>query len=79
MSYDIRNVTDGTSNTIAFGEWCSNDYSMIQTKCKGVGVDMVTNSSPSALVDDARLNQAAVLAGLQNCVVAYKMPRSSPP
>jgi len=71
LSYDIRDITDGTSNTIAFGEWCSNDYSMIAIKRKGVGVDMVPNSNPSALVDDARVNQAAVLAGLQNCVTAY--------
>ena len=62
-----RRVPDGTSNTIAFSEWCSNDYSMIQTKRKGVRVDTVTNSSPSALVFDAWF---AVLAGLQNCVVA---------
>ncbi len=71
ISYGIRDITDGTSNTIAFGEWCSNDYSMIAIKRKGVGVDMVPDSSPSALVDDARQNQAAVLAGLQNCAVAY--------
>jgi prepilin-type N-terminal cleavage/methylation domain-containing protein/prepilin-type processing-associated H-X9-DG protein len=71
MSYDIRDVTDGTSNTIAFGEWCSNDYSNITIRRKGVGVEFVPDSSPTALVDDARLNQAAVLVGLQNCATAY--------
>jgi prepilin-type N-terminal cleavage/methylation domain-containing protein/prepilin-type processing-associated H-X9-DG protein len=78
MSYDIRDVTDGTSNTIAFGEWCSNDYSMINFKRKGVGVDAVPNSSPSAQVDDARLNQAAVIAGLQNCATAYNSATTFP-
>jgi prepilin-type N-terminal cleavage/methylation domain-containing protein/prepilin-type processing-associated H-X9-DG protein len=78
MSYDIRDVADGTSNTIAFGEWCSQDYSMISMKRKGVGVEYVPNTSPSALVDDARLNQAAVLAGLQNCVAAYNSATAFP-
>jgi prepilin-type processing-associated H-X9-DG protein len=78
MSYDIRDVTDGTSNTIAFGEWCSNDYSMINFKRNGVGVDTVPNSSPSALVDDARLSPTAVIAGLQNCATAYNSATAFP-
>jgi prepilin-type processing-associated H-X9-DG protein len=78
MSYDISSVTDGTSNTFAFGEWCSNDYSMISFKRKGVGVDNVPNSNPSCRVDDARLNQAAVIAGLQNCATAYNAATNFP-
>jgi prepilin-type N-terminal cleavage/methylation domain-containing protein/prepilin-type processing-associated H-X9-DG protein len=77
-SYDIRDITDGTSNTIAFGEWCSNDYSMINIKRKGVGIDSVPDASPTALVDDARVNQAAVLAGLQNCAAAYNAATNFP-
>ncbi len=78
LSYDIRDVIDGTSNTIAFGEWCSNDYSMIAAKRKGVGIDSVPDSTPSALVDDARLNAAAVMAGLQNCATAYQSATAFP-
>jgi prepilin-type processing-associated H-X9-DG protein len=77
-SYDLRDVTDGTSNTFAFGEWCSQDYSVINQKRKGVGVENVPDSTPSALVDDARLNQAAVLAGLVNCATAYNSATGFP-
>ena len=69
MSYDLRDVTDGTSNTIAFGEWCSNDYSMSGRR-KGVGVENVPDSSPSALVGRRPAEPGGGLAGLQNCTTA---------
>ena len=71
LSYDLRDVTDGTSQTIAFGEWCSSDYNPNPTKHKGVGIIGVPDVSPSALMDDARLNPSAIIQGLNACAAAY--------
>ena len=77
MSYDLRDVTDGTSQTIAFGEWLSNNYSSTPTKQPGTGVKGVSDSSPSSLMDDARLNPTAILQGLGNCQAAWQTATAS--
>ncbi len=71
LSYDLRDVTDGTSNTIAFGEWIGSDQSVASGRKPGYGINGVSDSSPSARMDDARLNPTAVLMALQNCSLAW--------
>ena len=71
LSYDLRDCTDGTSNTIAFGEWISSDQSTATVRKRGYGIENVADSSPSSRMMDARLNPTAILQALQNCSTAW--------
>jgi len=64
-------VTDGTSQTIAFGEWISSDQSAATARKPGYGINNVPDSSPTARMDDARMNPTAVLQALGNCATAW--------
>ena len=71
VSYDLRDCTDGTSNTIAFGEWISSDQSTATVRKPGYGIENVADASPTARLMDARTNPTSVLQGLQNCAAAW--------
>ena len=76
ISYGIQNVTDGTSNTVAFSEaLVSNrrvecgrrraDSIIRETPCTGIG-----GAGGAAQQYDANQNPAGVLAGLKACTTA---------
>jgi len=71
-SNDIRDVTDGTSSTIAFSEVMVGGTSRDST-AKNNGRNAIINVSldPTAKVQDASINLAATLTGLQVCSTAY--------
>jgi prepilin-type N-terminal cleavage/methylation domain-containing protein/prepilin-type processing-associated H-X9-DG protein len=75
QSYALNTVTDGTSNTVAFGE--SVVGAAVQTpRQKNIGLINVA-IPPTALVLDAKAAQAAVLAGIQACDAAWNSPSST--
>ena len=68
MSYGIRDITDGSSNTIAFSEGKAGNQS--QTVANG-NMIMGAGLSGNGFVLNANDNQAAVLADLQQCSAQY--------
>ncbi|HZW33293.1 MAG TPA: DUF1559 domain-containing protein [Isosphaeraceae bacterium] len=81
ISYGIQNVTDGTSNTVAFSEGLvskvggpnSNvDNSALPTNYGGTSATGIRAAGPPAQQYDANQNPAAVLAGLQGCTIAIQ-------
>jgi prepilin-type N-terminal cleavage/methylation domain-containing protein/prepilin-type processing-associated H-X9-DG protein len=81
-AYGIQNITDGSSNTVAFSEAlvsnfggsnaAATDNAGMSTNYAGTSTSGVTGAGPPAQVYDASQNQAAVLAGLQACTVAIQ-------
>ena len=71
LSYDFRDIIDGTSQTIAFGEWIASDLSTPTTRRVSYGVNNVGDSSPTARLDAAQLNPTAILQAIQNCSTAW--------
>jgi prepilin-type processing-associated H-X9-DG protein len=69
QSYAIRNITDGTSNTIAFAEAVVGNQSLIQRQ-KHIGLNSVSALSGS-LLSDAELNVPLAQAGVQACNQAW--------
>jgi prepilin-type processing-associated H-X9-DG protein len=63
--YGVQNITDGSSNTIAFGEACVGSAPDL-TKKRINGMAGVT-APAGARQQDAWTNKAAVLAGMQAC------------
>jgi prepilin-type N-terminal cleavage/methylation domain-containing protein/prepilin-type processing-associated H-X9-DG protein len=82
ISYGIQNVTDGTSNTVAYSEALvsnfggsnagSVDNSGMPTNYGGTSATGVSGAGGAAQQYDANQNPAAVLAGLQACTVAIQ-------
>ncbi|QEH34729.1 putative major pilin subunit [Aquisphaera giovannonii] len=68
-SYGITNVTDGTSNTIAFSEALVGDNSTSWTKSAGI-VQLGTLPATAEILD-ASSNLPAIQAGLQACNAAW--------
>ncbi len=82
QSYGIQNITDGTSNTVAFSEGLvskvggtnagSTDNASLPTNYGGTSATGITAAGPPAQLYDANQNPAAVLAGLQGCTIAIQ-------
>ncbi len=70
LAYGVRDITDGTSNTIAFSEGRAG--AAIQTVAPG---NMIMNAglSGNAYFLDAYQNPALVLADLQTCTTQYNL------
>jgi prepilin-type N-terminal cleavage/methylation domain-containing protein/prepilin-type processing-associated H-X9-DG protein len=82
QSYGIQNITDGTSNTVAFSEALvsnfggsnagSLDNSGMSTNYGGTSTTGVSGACGAAQQYDANQNPAAVIAGLRACTVAVQ-------
>jgi prepilin-type N-terminal cleavage/methylation domain-containing protein/prepilin-type processing-associated H-X9-DG protein len=70
QSYGIANVTDGTSNTIAFSESCVGNQSLTKHQ-KLIGLNSVGGLANSLLAN-AATNPALATAGIQACNVAWQ-------
>ncbi len=81
-AYGIRQVTDGTSNTVAFSEGLvskvggSNaggvDNASLPTNYGGTSATGIAAACGAAQQYDANQNPAAVIAGLQGCTIAIQ-------
>ncbi|MHC5540572.1 DUF1559 family PulG-like putative transporter [Singulisphaera rosea] len=65
LSTSIAEVSDGTSNTIAFGEGLVGDYG--KTTYRGNGMSGPPDNAAVEALIDAKTNPAAVLQALQSC------------
>jgi prepilin-type N-terminal cleavage/methylation domain-containing protein/prepilin-type processing-associated H-X9-DG protein len=82
ISYGIQNVTDGTSNTVAYSEALvsnfggsnagSVDNSGMPINYGGTSTTGISGAGGAAQQYDANQNPAAILAGLQACTVAIQ-------
>jgi prepilin-type N-terminal cleavage/methylation domain-containing protein/prepilin-type processing-associated H-X9-DG protein len=70
-SVKIAAVTDGTSNTIAFGEALVGDFGKLNNY-RGNGMTGVTPRLPSLRQFNALADPQGVIAGLQNCNAWWK-------
>jgi prepilin-type N-terminal cleavage/methylation domain-containing protein/prepilin-type processing-associated H-X9-DG protein len=69
-AYGVADISDGTSNTVAYVEALTGDYNNISTKWRGsVGPGNVT--TPAVAIYDARTNFAAIMAIAQNCQTTF--------
>jgi prepilin-type N-terminal cleavage/methylation domain-containing protein/prepilin-type processing-associated H-X9-DG protein len=81
-AYGIQNVTDGTSNTIAFSEALvsnfggsnatSVDNAGMSTNYAGTSTQGISGAGGLAQQYDANQNPAAIMAGLQACTIAVQ-------
>ena len=75
QSYGIQSVTDGTSNTLAYGE--SVVGRAIQAP-QQTNIGLINVAIPAAaLVYDAKTAPAAVLSGIQACDAAWNSPSAT--
>ncbi len=70
-TYSMQSITDGSSNTIAYGEALVGDFSIQFVKWRD---GPMVSSSPVAVLQDASSNPAGVLTDLQNCAAAFLVP-----
>ena len=85
ISYGIQNVTDGTSNTIAFSETLVSNGGSNAGAVTTRGADQLRGNSTTGVGGaggaaqqyDANQNPAAVIAGLQACKIASRKARGS--
>jgi prepilin-type N-terminal cleavage/methylation domain-containing protein/prepilin-type processing-associated H-X9-DG protein len=70
-SYGIQNVTDGSSNTIAFGESLVGDNSIEQVKFRDGPVVTTASATGAGGIADVSTNYSGTIADLQACAVAF--------
>ena len=78
-SYGIRDITDGTSNTVAFSEALVTNGGSTRpprrspTPTRGTRSQNVAGAGGAAQQYDANANPAAILAGLNACNTAFAL------
>jgi prepilin-type N-terminal cleavage/methylation domain-containing protein/prepilin-type processing-associated H-X9-DG protein len=72
-SYGLQNITDGSSNTIAFGESLIGDLTIENVKWRDGPVNAIGYAGGGPFYD-ASANYQAVLTDLQNCQAAFANP-----
>ena len=73
-TYGLQNITDGSSNTIAYGEALVGDFSIQFVKLRD---GPQATQSIVANLQDVSTNPAGVLTDLQNCAAAFNVPATS--
>ena len=73
QSYGLQNITDGSSNTIAYGESLIGDLTIEQVKWRDGPVNAIGYAGGGPFFD-ASSNYPAVLKDLQNCQAAFTNP-----
>jgi prepilin-type N-terminal cleavage/methylation domain-containing protein/prepilin-type processing-associated H-X9-DG protein len=73
-TYGVQNITDGTSNTIAYGEALVGDFSIQFVKWRD---GPQATQSIVAFIQDASTNPVGVQTDLQNCAAAFLIPATS--
>ena len=71
QSYKIADITDGTSNTIAFCESTVGNPNAVLGKLD-IGIVSIPAAGPAVQFPDASANQAATIAGLAGCDLAWQ-------
>jgi prepilin-type N-terminal cleavage/methylation domain-containing protein/prepilin-type processing-associated H-X9-DG protein len=78
-SYGIQNITDGSSNTIAFGESLVGDNSIEQVKFRDGPVVTTQSATGKGGIADVSANFAGTIADLQACAVAFAQQTTARP
>jgi prepilin-type N-terminal cleavage/methylation domain-containing protein/prepilin-type processing-associated H-X9-DG protein len=73
-SYGLQNITDGSSNTIAFGESLIGDLSIERVKWRDGPVNAIGYAGGGSGQYDASANPQWTLTDLQNCQTAFANP-----
>jgi prepilin-type N-terminal cleavage/methylation domain-containing protein/prepilin-type processing-associated H-X9-DG protein len=74
-TYGVQSITDGTSNTIAYGEALVGDFAIQFVKWRD---GPLATQQIAAFLQDASTNPNGVLTDLQNCAAAFMMAPTAP-
>jgi prepilin-type N-terminal cleavage/methylation domain-containing protein/prepilin-type processing-associated H-X9-DG protein len=74
-TYGVQSITDGTSNTIAYGEGLVGDFSIQFVKWRD---GPLATAQIAAFIQDASTNPNGVLTDLQNCAAAFLSAPTAP-
>jgi prepilin-type N-terminal cleavage/methylation domain-containing protein/prepilin-type processing-associated H-X9-DG protein len=74
QSYNIAQVTDGLSNTVAFAESTVGNPNAVWGKIN-IGMTSIGAAGPAAQFYDASANQVAANAGIAGCNAAWQAPQ----
>jgi prepilin-type processing-associated H-X9-DG protein len=79
QAYGLQNITDGSSNTIAFGESLVGDNTIEQVKWRDGPVLLTASATGPKGLADVSTNYAATIADLQACAVAFAAQTQAKP
>jgi prepilin-type N-terminal cleavage/methylation domain-containing protein/prepilin-type processing-associated H-X9-DG protein len=74
-TYGVQNITDGTSNTIAYGEALVGDFSIQFVKWRD---GPIATQPIATFIEDVSTNPNGVVTDLQNCAAAFMMAPTAP-